>query len=119
MVGYGKAIQRLWTGKCNVIVRQGQLNKDNGRTEFIELTVYENVPCRLSFKSVTAANEVANATVATNVVKLFLGKDVPVPVGSKLVVTQNDVVGEYVGSGQAAVYSEHQEVVLERFKEWA
>jgi len=44
---------------------------------------------------------------------------VDIPEGSKITVTQNGVTHDYERSGKPAVYSCHQEVPLELFKEWA
>lgn len=118
MVNYKTAARSLWNGRCSVFVRQGELNKQNGRTEFNEVLLHDNLPCRLSHKSVTATSGVSNAAVATSLIKLFLSNDVAVPAGSKIVVTQNGTVGEYQKSGEPAVYSGHMEIVLERFKKW-
>lgn len=119
MVNYKAAASSLWNSRCSVYVRQGKLNKQNGRTEFTEVLLYSDVPCRLSHRSVTATSTVLNAAVAASVIKLFIGNDIVIPTGSKLIITQNGVTGEYVKSGEPAVYSGHTEIVLERFKEWA
>jgi hypothetical protein len=50
---------------------------------------------------------------------VFLDPAVPVPPGSKLVITQNGVTGEYVRSGEPAVYTFHKEVQLQLFERWA
>lgn len=42
-----------------------------------------------------------------------------IPEGAKITVTQNGATKDYVRSGKSAVYSCHQEVPLELFKEWA
>ena len=41
------------------------------------------------------------------------------PVMPKITVTQNGVTRDYERSGKPAVYTCHQEVPLELFKEWA
>ena len=58
------------------------------------------------------------AQVAQSVV-LYIDPSVDIPEGSKITVTQNGVTRDYERSGKSAVYSCHQEVPLELFKEWA
>ena len=58
------------------------------------------------------------AQVAQSVV-LYIDPSVDIPEGSKITVTQNGMTRDYERSGKSAVYSCHQEVPLELFKEWA
>lgn len=114
-----EAIMSIWTGLCSVYVRETKVNEANGRDEPIEVLKLENVPCRLSYKTIASTSENSEAELVHQAVKLFLLKEVEIPPGSKLVVTQEGKTAAYVKSGEAAVYSVHQEIMLELFKEWA
>ena len=116
---YKKAVQGMWKGKATVTVLAGALNPANGRTEPQERILAADIRCRISHKSVvsTEPNEEA-AQVAQSVV-LYIDPSVDIPEGSKITVTQNGVTRDYERSGKPAVYSCHQEVPLELFKEWA
>lgn len=119
MVTQKAALQSLWKGTCTVFVRQGQQNPVNKRTEFVEVSLHENIPCRLSFQTISSTKESQNAARAEQVIKLFLGTEYNIPPGSKIVVAQNGQTNEYQNSGQPAVYSNHQEIVLDLFRGWA
>ena len=97
-----KAVQSLWVGKATITVLDGVLNPANGRTEPQERILAADIRCRISHKSVvsTEPNEEA-AQVAQSV------------------VLYNGMTRDYERSGKSAVYSCHQEVPLELFKEWA
>lgn len=114
-----KAVQSLWVGKATITVLDGVLNPANGRTEPQERILAADIRCRISHKSVvsTEPNEEA-AQVAQSVV-LYIDPSVDIPEGSKITVTQNGMACDYERSGKSAVYSCHQEVPLELFKEWA
>lgn len=116
---YRNALQKLWDGSCDVYVRETRVNPANGRDEPVIVPVIRNVRCRLSFSSITSTSENSEAALVQQVVKLFLNKDVEIPPGSKIVVTQEGETRAYVRSGDPAVYRYHQEIMLERFKEWA
>lgn len=116
---YQKALQRLWNGLCDVYVRRTEVNKANGRNEPQIVPVHQNIPCRLSFSSITSTSENSEAALIQQAAKLFLAKNIEVSPGSKIVVTQEGKTGSYVRSGEPAVYRCHQEIMLERFKEWA
>ena len=119
--GYAQAVKRLWTGKCTITVLQHETDEANGRAKEKEVDLYTDVPCRISFDTVSAAEtDYENgATKLQQTITLFLASDMQIPPGSKLTVTQNGVTGVYRQSGQPAVYSAHQEIPLELFKEWA
>ena len=94
-------------------------NEETGLSDEEEVIVIENQPCKLSFKKLTAASQTETAAAVSQVIKLFLAPEINVKAGSKLVVTQNGVTGKYSASGIPAVYSTHQEIVLELWEGWA
>ena len=118
MVKARKAIESLYDGKCTITEHQ-KITKENKSTGFQDVVVLENEPCRLSFKTVTNANQTDTGAAVMQTVKVFLAPEIKVKPGSKLTVTQNDVTTEYKSSGVPAFYSTHQEIVLELFEEWA
>ena len=118
MVKARKALETLYDGTCTITEYQ-KVKKENKSTGFEEVTVLENEPCRLSFKTVT--NTKATETGASSIVqttKVFLAPEIKVKPGSKLTITQNGVTTDYKNSGEPAFYSTHQEIVLELFKGW-
>lgn len=120
MSSYQKALQRLWTGLCSVYVyNRDFVNPANGRNEPKEVPLHQDVPCRLSFRSIPSTSEDNDAALIQQSVKLFLAKDIEIPPGAKLIVTQEGTTAAYAKSGKAAVYRYHQEIQLELFKEWA
>lgn len=119
MVKVREAIESLYDGKCTITEHQ-KVKKENKSTGFRDVVVLEDVPCRLSFKTINNTNQTDTAASSVaQVTKVFLAPEIQVKPGSKLTVTQNNVTTEYKSSGEPAVYSTHQEIVLELFKEWA
>lgn len=119
MVKARKAIESLYDGKCTITEHQ-KVKKENKSTGFQDVVVLEDVPCRLSFKTINHTNQTDTAASAVvQITKVFLAPDIQVKPGSKLTITQNDVTTEYKSSGEPAFYSTHQEIVLELFKGWA
>ena len=107
-----KAIQSLWTGVCNIFGFEKSKNKyGTVVTEVKEL--YKNIPCRLSFKSISQTEQTENMAKTSQVVKLFIAPEVYVPPGSVIEVTQNGVTRKYKHSGISAVYTNHQEIILD------
>lgn len=115
-----KAQESLYDGLCSIY--EYKAIKDEN-TKLIkpagEVLTAENIPCRLSFSNIPAAQENTVAVGVQQTAKLFLGPEVKVMPGSKLVVTQNGAEKAYKNSGEPAVYSSHQEINLELFTKWA
>ena len=118
MVRVRKALESSYNGKCQ-ITEHRKIKKANKSTAFEEFVVLENQPCRLSFKTVTNASTGTTASATTQIVKLFLAPEIKVKAGSKITVTQNGVTTDYKSSGQPAIYTNHQEIILELFDGWA
>lgn len=118
MVKARKVIESLYTGRCTASEYQEytKLNKSTGHREVI---VLEDQPCRLSFKTIASADQSGTGATLKQTVKLMLSPEVKITPGSKLSVTQNGVTVEYKCSGEPAVYSSHQEIILELWKGWA
>lgn len=119
VTGHKKALQMLWKGTCSVFIREERLNPITKRTEFEEVSIYTDQPCKLSFATIKQTLENQNVAEVVQVTKLFISNEVDIPAGSKIRVTQNGKTADYEKSGEPAVYSNHQEITLELFKGWA
>jgi hypothetical protein len=118
MVRVKKALETMYDGKCTITEHQ-KIKNPNKTTGFVDVVVLEDVPCRLSFSSVSNANQTDTAAAVVQTTKVFLAPDITVKPGSKLSVTQNGRTTEYKASGKPAFYSTHQEINVELFEEWA
>lgn len=118
MVTARKAIESLYAGKCTITEHQ-KIKKENKSTGFQDVVVLTDQPCRLSFKTINSTNQTDSASAVVQIVKVFLAPEIQVKPGSKLTITQNNVTTDYKSSGKPAIYSTHQEIILELFKGWA
>ena len=114
-----KALERTYEGRATVSEYKAFRNPDTYLTDFKEVTVLEDQPCKLSFKPLDTTTDTGNVAVMTQGVKLFLSPDVSIKPGSKITVTQNGVTTEYSSSGVPAKYPTHQEIMLKLFERWA
>lgn len=115
-----KALERMYQGRATVIEYQ-KIKDEWGMTNFQEVTVLEDQPCKLSFETLTSSSGDPVAAVAQTV-KLFLSPDVEIPAGCKIVVTRfNNLERKftYSKSGEAGVFTNHQEIQLEPWKGYA
>lgn len=119
MVGQEKALQKLWKDVCSVFIQGKQKNEVTKRTEFNEIPLFENQPCKLSFETLTSTTGTNYAPSVSQGAKLFISNALKIPAGSKIVVTRNGVPFIYKQSGEPGVFTYHQEIPLELFKGWA
>lgn len=111
-----KAIESLYQDRATVIVRE--LKKDNdGVSKMVEKEKYINVPCRLSFGG--GSSDVGLVTRYVQEDTLFIGHDVDIPVGSKIIISRHNQVYELSNIGIPKVYQSHREYQLKAFKGWA
>lgn len=113
-----KAIERTYNGLVTVTDHQKVKDEITKLTEYKDVTVLENQPCKLSFERITTAIQSESSASVTQTTKLFLSPDIVIKPGSKLTVTQVGVTNDYICSGVPAVYPTHQEIMLELFERW-
>ncbi len=118
MVKIRKAKESMYIGVLTVVEYRKVKNEDK-TTGFEEVIVLENEPCKLSFKNVTSTSDTQSFSVLAQSISLILSPDVIIRAGSKIIVNQNGITQEYKNSGEAAVYTTHQEIILELFKGWS
>ena len=119
MVSVKKALESLYTGVCDVYEFGPSKDPVTNITTNQEILVHTAIPCRVSFKTIQETAQGDGPATVTQVTKLFLAPDLEIKPGSKIVVTQNGRTFEYASTGAPAVYTNHQEVVMDIFKGWA
>lgn len=107
-----EAIQSMWTGICNIFRFKNSKNKYGTVVSEVK-ELYKNIPCRLSFKNISQTEQTESMAKTSQVVKLFIAPEVYVPPGSIVEVTQNNITRKYKHSGISAVYTNHQEIILD------
>lgn len=113
------AIESTYEDKCTVTEIQHKRNPVTFLEEEQEVCTVEEQPCRLSFSSISAVSDGDYAKTAQSV-KLFIAPELDIKAGSKITIVQkNGSTHSYKRSGVPAVYSTHQEIMLELFKGWA
>ena len=107
----------LWTGKCTIYEYHDVIDYETWQTTQKEVPVLENEPCRLSYNKEQATNISSGAAVVSQSITLFIRPDLVIKPGSVIEITQHGVTERYKGSGQPAVYCNHQEIILQLYEE--
>lgn len=114
-----KALESLYTGVCTITGYQEVRDPETCITSQQEVMLLQEHPCRISVETVVSANPSETVSTIRQSVKLFLSPETAIPPGSKVTVRQNGITTSYQSSGSPAVYPDHQEIVLELWKERA
>ncbi len=114
-----EAVENLYDATCTVIEHDQRKDPVSKETESVEIEVYHNKACKLSYSTVKNSNQTDAANSVSQVVKIFIAPELIIKPGSKLVITSKGRTTEYKNSGVPAVYNTHQEIVLELFNGWA
>lgn len=107
----------LWIGRCTIYEFQDVTDPDTFQTTQQEVAVLEDEPCRLSYNREQSTNIANGAAVVSQSITLFIRPDLVIKPGSVIEITQHGVTEKYKGSGKPAVYSNHQEIILELYED--
>lgn len=116
---YRRAMEATYDGSCRIYGMRAVKDPETKVTRQEETLVKEGIPCHLSFSSTAPASGSDTVTAAMQTIKLFLAPELVVPPGSRVEVAQQGRTESYGQSGKAAVYSSHQEIVLEIWEGYA
>ena len=108
-----KAIESLYKGVCTITNSQKVFDEVTKRTTTKDVVLVENEPCRLSYETKKSGEYDTKVMGVEQTIKLFMRPELVVKAGSKITVTQNGRTVKYKASGQPAVYTNHQEILLE------
>lgn len=111
------AIETLYTDTCDIVSQKKTVT--NGVVKFQTEKIAENLPCRLSVSSKYSAVNGDVLTAVSQKVELFLAPETTVPAGCKVIVHHLGRDTAYKSSGVPAVYTTHQEILLELSQERA
>ena len=109
----------LWTGRCSIWKYEDVVNPDTHQTSQEEVVFVENEPCRLSFTSEASTDPMTGVAKMVQITKLFIRPDLDIPPGCVISVTQNDKTTKYMRSGKPSVYTNHQEIQLTLYEDYA
>ena len=112
-------LEILYTDRCDIYSWESVKDPITKVTEPKKVPKYEGIPCRISFKTISAVNQSTYEPILTQIVKLFLSKDIEVSAGSEITVYRGEKSFLYKCSGMPAKYSSHQEIILLNVEEHA
>lgn len=110
-------LAKLWLGKCTIYEYQDVTDPETYQTTKKQVPVLVDEPCRLSYNHEQATNISNGAAVVSQSITLFIRPDLKIKNGSVIEITQHNVTEKYKGSGQPAVYTNHQEIVLQLYED--
>ena len=115
---HGDALRSLWSDVCTITAKVATTDATTKLTSWSDTTLLSDAPCRISFESLDIASGDPAAYISQKV-KLFLSSETVVPAGCEVSVTRGGATMHFKSSGAPALYSDHQEIILEPAERWA
>lgn len=114
-----QAIESQYKGRCDIYEYKKQKDPDTKITSTKEVCVLKNQPCKLSYEKIATTNPSSGVAQVSMSTKLFIAPEINIKAGSKIVVTQNGVTTVFANSGEAGIFTNHQEIMLTLYERWA
>lgn len=117
-------LSALWIGRCSIYEYQEVTDETTWQTKHELVELVKDEPCRLS-QSAVSHNDADLVSLGDGVpiryqrTVLFIRPDLDIKAGSVIEVTQHGRTEKYKRSSPPAVYSNHQEIVLELYEDKA
>lgn len=109
----------LWKGRCTIWEYEDVVDSDTHQTTQKPVVVVEDEPCRISFDSEATTDPQTGVAQMTQFTVLFIRPDLVIDPGSIIEVTQNGRTTKYKRSGKPSVYTNHQEIRLTIYEDYA
>nr|DAU55298.1 MAG TPA: head closure knob [Bacteriophage sp.] len=111
-----RSVERLYDGVATVEEARKEKNAKN-ITALIWAVVAQDLPCRVSYKTLAPAGRSDTVDSIAQAITLFTAPEIDIKPGSRVTVTQRGRTMRFACSGIPAVYDSHQEIPLVRFEE--
>lgn len=112
-------IEQMYEDRCTVYEQMDVFDKKTKVKKGKRVAILEDEPCRLSFSRLEAGEKADPASMPSQTVKLFISPDIDIKTGCVIEIRHKGRTYEYERSGQPAVYSSHQEIVLQLYERWS
>ncbi len=112
-------IEQTYEDSCSVYEQKDVFDEKTKVKKGKRVATLEDEPCRLSFSRLEAGEKADPASAPSQTAKLFISPDIDIKTGCVLEIKHKGRIYEYERSGQPAVYSSHQEIVLQLRERWS
>lgn len=114
----------LWIGKATVYEYQDVTDLETYQTKQELVPIVTDEPCRLSQRQLSRnQGDLVNINDAApfidRIIVLFIRPDLEIKAGSVIEITQHGRTDKYKRASKPAIYTNHQEVVLELYEDHA
>ena len=111
-----KSIETSYYDICTVYVRKAVQNKEDFSTEFKEVILLEDFPCKLTFQEMNTTFPTEQfADRVVEIVRVFLAPEPIIPPGSIFVIHHANKEWKFKSSGEPSLYDTHQQIMLKVF----
>lgn len=112
-------LAQLWIGKATIYEYKEVIDGVTFQSTHELVPIVENEPCRLSHKQEPTVNITDGTPSISQSIVLFIRPDLEIKEGSVIEIRQHFVTNRYKRASKPAIYTNHQEVTLELYKDKA
>ena len=105
-------IEKMYESTCSVWQFSRVYDKATHSTKMKKITLFENIPCHISYGISGAAKQTDTIAVIGQNITLYLPPEYAVPAGCEIIIEGQGRTTKYESSGEPAVYQSHQEISL-------
>lgn len=109
-----KAIESTYKGLCTISEYESYREPETEELKQRLEPIHENIPCKLSKKTINPSSETDIASIVRYAPMLFIAPEIEIKPGSEILVTQYGITRVFKQSGEPFVYETHQEIMLQR-----
>ncbi len=107
------AIESLYEDRCTIYELMSVQDPETKITRQGWIAIVTGQPCRLSFQTLAAVQDVSPGAGIVQTIKLFLSPEIVTMPGSRIEAVRGGATYRYTSSGLPAVYPTHQEIILQ------
>jgi hypothetical protein len=112
----------LWIGRATIYEYQTITDPETFKSTQKLVAVVENEPCRVSYENRTHNQMISTDKGATKIeqeITLFIRPDITIKPGTVIEVNQHNRTVKYKSSAKSALYTNHQEISLDLYEDYA
>jgi hypothetical protein len=110
-------LAKLWKGRCTIYEYKDKIDPNTKLTTQELVPTVTDEPCRVSYTRETSSLMANGAAITEQITMLFIRPDLDIKAGSVIEVTQNGRTIKYKRASLSAIYTNHQEIVLELYED--
>lgn len=114
---FSNALASLYNSSCDIYYFLSDTNPSTNITSQSLQSIYQNIPCRVSYLTSSSTKKTNFSYINTNPIKIFIQCDLIINSSSIFYITNASKTSIYKASSEPFIYSSHQEIIVVPFED--